>query len=341
MIRRLQRIIKHVRIHQTPLQGLHERITLILSNRPLTRLISIRDRHVPTTHLSRITLNSILQLLPIVLRKPVLNLVQQSKSTTITLSGPERTRLHLNARSIITTTHDLQPHINTVLPAKPIPHQDMEHIKRVRSLLLLQRKNLHQSIRAPLPHRRPIRPPMREHRRPKRLHKTQNSEQRVLPPALDALQRPAAPINEPPLLINRIPPQNDAQLLQGEPENLLPLTKRLQEIAAPPSNPPPQRPLRQHKAPVSAALPRRTIMHRSITNKQLLVRQLIIRHVPKRERPRNPIVHEGTPNPQNSPGRGTRTRTPQRHRILSAACLPVPPHQEENHANPPHQGRAA
>ena len=244
----------------------------------------------------------------------MLRLIQQRESTTITLRRTKRRRLNLNTRRVIATTHNLQLHIRAILRTHLVTNKHMEHIKRVAGLLLLQRENLHQRLWAPTPNRLTVRPPPRKPGRTKRLHQTQNSKQRVLTPALNPLQHPATSVNELTLIINRVPPQDDTQLLQGKLKHLLVSTKRLQIIRTPPSYLPAQRALRQHKPAILAALPRRPIMHRRETLKNLSIRQTIIGTL--RGCPSLTVIdqNQNTPQPHQhtSTRGGTRTRTPTR-----------------------------
>ena len=244
----------------------------------------------------------------------MLRLIQQRESTTITLSRTERRRFNLDARRVITTTHNLQLHIRTILRTHLVTDEHVEHIKRIASLLLLQRENLHQRLRTPTTHRLTIRTPTRKPGRTKRLNQTQHSKQRILTPTLNPLQNASTSVNELPLIVNRIPPQHDTQLLQGKLEYLLVSTQRFQIVRTPPGNLPTQRMLRQHKPTVLATLPRRPIMHRRETLKDFLVRQIIIGTT--RGRPGLTVIDQNQDTPQphqhTSTRGGTRTRTPRR-----------------------------
>ena len=300
IIRGLKRVIKHVSVRRQPLQRPHERIAVVLSHRTLTRLIRIRNSQIPGLHLRRITLNRILQLLPIILRQPVLRLIQQCKSTTVTLRRTERRGFNLNTCRIVTTTNNLQTHIHAILRTQPVTNKHMEHIERIARLLLLQRENLHQRLRTPTTNRLTIRTPPRKTRRTKRLNQTQNSKQRVFTPTLNPLQHASTSVNELTLIINRIPPQHDTQLLQGKLKHILIRTKRLQIIRTPPGNLPTQRMLRQHKPAILATLPRRPIMHRRKTLKNLSTRQTIIGTTRGCPSLINIDQNQDTPNPINT-----------------------------------------
>src|SRR5690606_2785974 len=129
----------------------------------------------------------------------------------------------------------------------------------VAGLVLRDSSNLNPGGRARGPDRFPIFIPTREHYRAARLYQAHSSRKRVLAPALEAAEHALA-VGEPATLVNGVPPEQEASLLQGRQERLTGIRAGglVQVRSHPVQDLPPEGPLGQVPASILSPAPGRT-----------------------------------------------------------------------------------
>src|SRR5690606_10395405 len=174
--------------------------------------VSVENRQRPTTTISSlgdVTVDDVRHVVTGVRFQPPLNLVQDHERGALPLKGQRRTRDTLDDPPGSGVDHrlvDVEPELLAHLRQR----RSREQGERVPGLVLRHGCNLNPR-RGPRPG---LQLPVLEVRvnRPAKLRQRESRRQRVLAPTLEAAKHPL-PVHELPGRINRVPPENEPELL--------------------------------------------------------------------------------------------------------------------------------
>src|SRR5690606_34765178 len=264
--RRIRRSLNRV-VQQTGVDGdtaLHILVVLpqALADRFLTGTVGVTDRQPPgVLDLRDVTLDDTEHLGTLVRLHPLLDLVQDHQSGPVTLQTRWRASHTLNQPASQSGVDNRLINIKLVLRSQLLRSQSRKHSERVLRLTLRHRSNLHPRLVVRFTNRHPVLIEMRKHDRPAKIRERYSGEQRVLTPPLAPPQH-TIPVDELPMLIDGVPPHQEAALLIRRLERLTsPLaTRHHQVLIHPLDDLIPERPIRfgEPKASRTQLLPRRT-----------------------------------------------------------------------------------
>ena len=185
---------------------------------------------------------------------PVLHLAQHHEGGAAALGGTVGGGLHAQRAAPAVRVDDLLAVLDIIGALQQVRHQRGEHQRGVDRLLLGDSVDLNPCVRAGLANRLAA-AEVREHRRATQLHQAQDRGQRILAPALQALQQTLTE-NEAARVVNGIPPENEAELLEGKLPGPLTIGVR-QVLAAPASDLPAEGQLGEDELTLLIASPHR------------------------------------------------------------------------------------
>src|SRR5690606_18248010 len=215
--RRIRRSLNRV-IQQTGVDGdtaLHILIVLpqALADRFLTGTVGVTDRQPPgVLNLRDVTLNDTEHLGALIRLHPLLDLVQNHQGGPVTLQTRRRASHTLKQPTGQRGVDNRLINIKHVLRSQLLRSQSRKHPKRVLRLTLRHRSNLHPRLVVRFTNRHPVLIEMRKHDWPAKIRERYSSEQRVLTPPLAPPQH-TIPVDELPMLIDGVPPHQEAALL--------------------------------------------------------------------------------------------------------------------------------
>lgn len=214
----LDRVVQVADLGGAAFEDLLERAAHLLGDGVLAGQVGVGDREVATVLFGRVTVDRLVHLVAVVAGHPVVCLVEQNERGPLALDRAVGRGDGLKPGLAAVGADQLRAVLDAVDLLEPVAHQRGDERHRVCGLRLIDRGDLDPRLRVRVRDAYRLTRlgvPVGEPRRADQFDEAEHCEQGGLTPALHPLED-ALPVDEPAPSVDRVPPQNEPELLRRE-----------------------------------------------------------------------------------------------------------------------------